>query len=79
MRDEASIREDLRQLCEHKEYIYKLFQVEIRRLTFLSMKYKSEPFYDEVIRVKKTFNIIRHILNDCNEFTGPLDKSTEDS
>jgi hypothetical protein len=78
MRDEAIIREDLRQLCEHKEYIYKLFGVEIRRLTFLSMKYKSEEFYEEVIRTKKTFNIIRHILNDCSEFTGSEDKTPED-
>ena len=67
--NEDDIKKDLNQLCEHKEYIYKLFGQEIRRMTFLSMKYKEESMYNEVIRIKKTYNIIRHILHNCSKFS----------
>jgi len=65
MKDEDIIV-SLTELCPHKEDILELFTTRIKELEYMCWKYKDEAHHDKLGKVKKTYNILKYLLDTCN-------------
>jgi hypothetical protein len=55
----------IKQMCEYADDYKDMFETRISTLEFHAYKYKDSETYDQVIRAKKMYNMLKYFLNGC--------------
>jgi len=57
--------EHISEMCEYVDEYREMFENKIATLEFHAYKYKDSETYEQVIRAKKMFNMLKYFLNRC--------------
>lgn len=61
----------LRELSTHSDSIVSIVDLHLSKCEFSAFKYKEQECYDDLMRVKKSYNILRTFFNSLNKTQYP--------
>ena len=61
----------LRELSIHSDDIVNIVDLHLRKCEFSAFKYKEQECYEDLMKVKKSYNILRTFFNSLNKAQYP--------